>query len=194
VALVNPQLKPERARTLDITYSGLINTQWSYEASAYYNRVDDAILAINIDANTLQNRNSGQVDYSGIDLGLKGKILDIAELGLSYSYTHTDVKREEIGEITGLPKQMANAWVKVTPWAPLSLTLSEEVRDSSYSNSDGSQIAAGFALTNLRADYQLFKELSLNASVNNLFDRSYEYSEGFIEQGRNFWLGLEYRM
>jgi len=194
VALVNPQLKPEQARTLDITYSGLINAQWSYEASAYYNRVDDAILAINIDANTLQNRNSGQVDYSGIDLGLKGKILDIAELGLSYSYTHTDVKREEIGEITGLPKQMANAWVKVTPWAPLSLTLSEEVRDSSYSNSDGSQIAAGFALTNLRADYQLLEELSLNASVNNLFDRSYEYSEGFIEQGRNFWLGLEYRM
>ncbi|QUN05374.1 TonB-dependent receptor [Shewanella yunxiaonensis] len=194
VALVNPQLKPERARALDITYNGLFNSQWSYEASAYYNRVDDAILAINIDADTVQNRNSGRVDYRGVDLGISGHVSTYAQMGLSYSYTHADVKRQELGEITGLPEQMGNAWVKLTPWDPLSLTVSEEIRSSSYSDSDGSQIAAGFAVTNLRADYQLLPRLSLNTSVNNLFDRSYEYAEGFIEQGRNFWLGVEYHL
>ncbi len=33
---------------------------------------------------------------------------------------------------------------------------------------------------------------SVNASVNNLFDTKYAYSEGFIEEGRNFWAGIEY--
>ncbi|HHU9761771.1 TPA: hypothetical protein ACULDF_002982, partial [Escherichia coli] len=26
----------------------------------------------------------------------------------------------------------------------------------------------------------------------NLFDTKYAYSEGFIEEGRNFWAGIEY--
>ncbi|MCH1923522.1 TonB-dependent receptor [Shewanella sp. C32] len=194
IALVNPHLKAERARALDLTYSGLLGADWSYEASAYYNRVDDAILAINIDANTLQNRNSGRVNYAGVDLGLQGKIANIAEVGLSYSYTHADVKRQEIGVITGLPKHMGNAWFKLTPWQPVSITLAEEIRSSSDSNSDGSQVAAGFAVTNMRVDYQVLESFSINASANNLFDRSYQYDEGFIEQGRNFWLGVELRL
>ncbi|MFQ6371667.1 TonB-dependent receptor plug domain-containing protein [Shewanella sp. YIC-542] len=194
VALVNPQLSPERAKALDITYSGLVNDAWSYEASLYYNRVQDAILAINIDANTLQNRNSGRVDYHGVDVGLKGDVSDMLQLGLSYSYTHANVKRQEIGEITGLPKQMANIWLTLSPWDTLKLTLAQEMRASSYSNSDGSQLAAGFAVTRLQADYQLLEQLNLNLAVNNLFDRQYQYAEGFLEQGRNFWLGIEYRL
>lgn len=31
------------------------------------------------------------------------------------------------------------------------------------------------------------------ALVNNLFDTRYYYSEGFIEEGRNFWAGVEYK-
>lgn len=76
---------------------------------------------------------------------------------------------------------------------PLSITLSEEARSSSYSNSDGSQKAAGFAITHLRADYAIGHGFSVNASVNNLFDTRYVYSEGFIEEGRNYWAGIEYQ-
>lgn len=194
VAIVNPHLDAERARSIDITYNGLFSDDWSYEASIYYNRVDDAIQAVNIDANTLQNRNIGQVDYSGVDIGLKGRINSIAEMGLSYSYTNSDVKSGQIGEITGLPTQMANAWITVTPWEPIGITLAEEARSSNYSNSDASQVAAGFAITNIRVDYTASENVKLNASVNNLFDHSYEYSEGFIEQGLNYWLGVEVKI
>lgn len=40
--------------------------------------------------------------------------------------------------------------------------------------------------------YTLGHGFSVNASVNNLFDTQYAYSEGFIEEGRNFWAGVEY--
>lgn len=72
IAIVNPQLKPERAR-------GGFNLEWclharlGFEVSVYYNRVSDAILSHNIDADTIQNQNSGTVDYSGLDAGIKGK-------------------------------------------------------------------------------------------------------------------------
>jgi iron complex outermembrane receptor protein len=42
------------------------------------------------------------------------------------------------------------------------------------------------------ADYAIGHGFSVNASVNNLFDTRYYYSEGFIEEGRNFWAGVEY--
>ncbi|MFP1527826.1 hypothetical protein ACLB1R_12070 [Escherichia coli] len=51
--------------------------------------------------------------------------------------------------------------------------------------------AAGFAVTHIEPDY-LGHGFSVNASVNNLFDTQYAYSEGFIEEGRNFWAGVEY--
>lgn len=192
IAIVNPQLKPERARGVDLTWNGAFTHDWGFEVSVYYNRVSDAILSHNIDADTIQNQNSGTVDYSGLDAGIKGKISNILDVGLSYALIHADAKRKDIGKITDLPTQTMTAWMTLKPWEPLSVTLSEEARSSSYSNSDGSQKAAGFAVIHIRADYTLGHGFSVNASVNNLFDTKYAYSEGFIEEGRNFWAGIEY--
>ncbi|EFN7214562.1 TonB-dependent receptor [Escherichia coli] len=192
IAIVNPQIKPERARGVDLTWNGAFTHDWGFEVSVYYNRVSDAILSHNIDADTIQNQNSGTVDYSGLDAGIKGKISNILDVGLSYALIHADAKRKDIGKITDLPTQTITAWMTLKPWEPLSVTLSEEARSSSYSNSDGSQKAAGFAVTHIRADYTLGHGFSVNASVNNLFDTKYAYSEGFIEEGRNFWAGIEY--
>jgi len=193
LAIVNPQLKAERARSLDLTLSGNFTPQWSYEVSAYYNRVSDAILSHSIDADTTQNQNSGRVDYTGLDLGLKGSPFAMLDVGLSYGLIHADPKRQDIGKITSLPVHTFTGWLKFTPWQPLQVTLSEEARSSSYGNTDGSQKAAGFAVTHLRADYAIGHGFSVNASVNNLFDTRYVYSEGFIEEGRNYWAGVEYK-
>lgn len=192
IAIVNPQLKPERARSVDLTWNGYINPAWGYEASVYYNRVSDAILSHNLNADTVQNQNSGRVDYTGLDLGIKGSPFAMLDVGLSYGLIHADAKREDAGKITDLPTQTLTTWLTFTPWQPLKFTVSEEARSSSYSNSDGSQKAPGFAVTHLRADYAIGKGFSVNASVNNLFDTRYYYSEGFIEEGRNYWAGVEY--
>ncbi|MFP1527825.1 TonB-dependent receptor domain-containing protein [Escherichia coli] len=104
IAIVNPQLKPgTRSR-------GGFNLEWCLHArlgsvSVYYNRVSDAILSHNIDADTIQNQNSGTVDYSGLDAGIKGKISNILDVGLSYTLIHADAKRKDIGKITDLPTQ-----------------------------------------------------------------------------------------
>jgi iron complex outermembrane receptor protein len=89
---VNPYLKPERARSIDLTWNGHITDSWAYEISTYYNRVSDAILSINIDADTVQNQNSGRVDYTGLDLGIKGSPFEMLDVGLSYGLIHADSK------------------------------------------------------------------------------------------------------
>ncbi|QCT19201.1 TonB-dependent receptor [Jejubacter calystegiae] len=193
VGLINPSLQPERARGIDVTLSGSPWRSWDYEISVYYNRISDAILTQSIDPGHDQNRNSGRIDFSGLDLGIKGDITDYLSVGISYGLIHASPKSKEIRHITGAPTQSVNGWLTITPIPKLRLTLSEEARTSSYSTTQYDFKAAGFAVTHLRADYDVGYGLSVNVSVNNLFDSRYAYSEGFIEEGRNFWLGMAYK-
>jgi iron complex outermembrane receptor protein len=192
-AIVNPNLNSERALNVELRYKGYFSEHWGYDSSVYYNRVKDAILAHNISPTVVQNRNSGRVDYSGFDLGINGKLSDYFTAGLNYGYIHSDVKNKSIGEITGLPKNKLFAWLKAQPTPALSFTVMQEARSWSHSNSNGRQKARGFAKTDIRSDYNVGGGFSVNASVNNVFDKDYAYTEGFIEEGRNYWLGVNYR-
>ncbi|HDN2511608.1 TPA: TonB-dependent receptor [Providencia rettgeri] len=195
---INPHLDAERALTYDLTYKGYVTPQWTYTTSAYYNHVSDAIMAHHIGKNNdggdlLQNRNSGKVDYFGIDLGTTGQITDWMEAGLSYGYIHADPKHYSVKHVAELPTHKAFAWVKFTPHEPFSITVTEEARSWAFNYVDAESKVRGFAKTDLRLDYDLGQGVSVNSSVNNLFDKSYEYTNGYIEEGRNYWLGVEYK-
>ncbi len=125
---------------MDLTWNGAFTHDWGFEVSVYYNRASDAILSHNIDADTIQNQNSGTVDYSGLDAGIKGENQQYTGCRIELRPDlYADAKRKDIGKITDLPTQTMTAWMTLKPWEPLSVTLSEEARSSSYSNSDGSQ-------------------------------------------------------
>ncbi|WP_232625518.1 TonB-dependent receptor plug domain-containing protein [Pectobacterium parmentieri] len=192
-ALVNPNLKPERAQNLELNYRGGLTEGWGYDASVYYNRVSDAILAHNITPSLIQNRNSGRVDYYGMDLGIHGDVKDWLTVGVNYGLIHSDAKRKDIGNIVDLPKHKVFAWATITPVEPVSITVMEEARSWGFNNSDNNDKTRGFAMTNVRVDYRLGAGFSVNASVNNLFDTAYAYQEGYVEEGRNYWLGVAYQ-
>lgn len=196
--VINPHIDAERALTYDLTYKGHINPKWSYTSSVYYNHVTDAIMAHRVGVNKnggniLENRNSGKVDYFGLDLGTTGEVTDWMEVGLSYGYIHADPKHYSVKHVTELPTHKAFAWVKFTPYEPFSITVTEEARSWAFNYVDDDSKVRGFAKTDLRLDYDLGQGVSVNTSVNNLFDKSYEYTNGYIEEGRNYWLGIEYK-
>lgn len=196
--VINPHIDTERALTYDLTYKGHITPAWSYTSSVYYNHVSDAIMAHRVGVNKkggyiLENRNSGKVDYFGLDLGTTGKVTDWMEVGLSYGYIHADPKHYSVKHVAELPTHKAFAWVKFTPYEPFSITVTEEARSWAFNYVDTDSKVRGFAKTDLRLDYDFGQGISVNTSANNLFDKSYEYTNGYIEEGRNYWLGIEYK-
>lgn len=82
--------------------------------------------------------------------------------------------------------------VQFTPYESLSITATEEARSWAFNYIDKDDKIHGFAKTDIRMDYNLNHGLSINLSINNLFDKSYQYTKGYIEEGRNYWLGIEY--
>ena len=51
----------------------------------------------------------------------------------------------------------------------------------------------GYGLANVSAAYAWNKEWSLQARINNLFDREYELARGYGTQGVNAFLGVRYQ-
>lgn len=192
-ALVNPHLQPERARIIDLSWSGELDEYCRDEIGAYYNHLTNAILSHDIDAQTVQNRNSGEVNYRGLDIGLNGMWGEKARAGLNYGLINDEVKQRSAGKITGLPTQTLTAWLTITALENWSMTLAEEARAASDSDSSATRKAAGYAISHLRMDLQLGKGFSVNSAVQNLFDKAYALTEGFDEAGRQYWAGLEYR-
>ncbi len=192
--IINPNLDPERALSFDMTYEGYLNEKWGYQTSLYYNRVSDAIMAHTLYRHgeaLFQNQNSGRVDYLGLDIGTKGKMTDWLELGLNYSYIHSDPK--QVDHIEGLPKHKAYMWLTFIPVEQVRFTIMEEAQSWTYNRIDENDKLAGYTKTDLRLDYDVGYGISVNASINNLFDKSYQYTQGYIEDGRNYWLGAEYK-
>jgi len=70
---------------------------------------------------------------------------------------------------------------------------SAEYNSKRYSTDDGKRIAAGFSMVNAKLSYTLQKDVTLEAGVNNLLDRNYAYTEGYYEEGRNFFANMNYR-
>ncbi|HGN1207324.1 TonB-dependent receptor [Proteus mirabilis] len=193
--IINPNLDPERALSFDMTYEGYLNEKWGYQTSLYYNRVSDAIMAHTLYRHgeaLFQNQNSGRVDYLGLDIGTKGKMTDWLELGLNYSYIHSDPK--QVDHIEGLPKHKAYMWLTFIPVEQVRFTIMEEAQSWTYNRIDENNKLAGYTKTDLRLDYDVGYGISVNASINNLFDKSYQYTQGYIEDGRNYWLGAEYKL
>nr|WP_229254916.1 TonB-dependent receptor [Dyadobacter sp. CECT 9623] len=58
-----------------------------------------------------------------------------------------------------------------------------------YSTSYGTE-AKAFTLVNAKASVKLYKFLSAEAGLNNIFDVNYSLVEGFPEAGRNFFVNL----
>ncbi|MGE9551851.1 hypothetical protein ACQPT2_11660 [Erwinia amylovora] len=142
-ALVNPRLQPEWARIIDPSWSGELGECWRDEIGAYYNHLTNAILSHDIDAQTVQNRNSDEVNYCGLDIGLNGTWGEKARAGLHYGPINDEVRQRSAGKITGLPTQTLTAWLTITALENWSMTLAEEARSASDSDSSATCKAAG---------------------------------------------------
>ena len=61
-----------------------------------------------------------------------------------------------------------------------------------YEDTANTTRLAGYALVNLYAGYQLDADWSLQARLNNVFDKEYELSSNFNTLGSNLFVSVSY--
>lgn len=197
-ALPNPDLNSERANHFELGYENNLSQNWQWDAAIFYSYVRDLIQSVSI-ANSLcatppcsQMQNIGKARVQGFDGGLRGDF-KAWKFGVSYSYLSRKNLDDSSVHLTDTPRHKIVgdiAWYPISVW---SVTATAEASSSRYTTTNGLQQTSGFGIANLKTGYRLFDEkLLIEAGVHNVFDRLYEYSEGFPEAGRTIFAQANY--
>ncbi len=173
----NPDLKPEKIRTVELGVDQYIGENYKAGINGFYTRISDLIEQVTDANGLLVYENQSQVEAKGAELYAEGRW----ENGFisRINYTYQDVRNTNSARfVTNSPRHIAKASLT----APLPLRKSfatlEGVYNSARLNSLGERIAGGviFNLTLLSRD--IIENLDLSASVYNLFDSRYSHPAG----------------
>ncbi len=197
-AIPNPYLNPEEAMIYELGYQHLLFGDFTVEGTFFFNDVTDYILEKTVPdpdnpgKTVIQNQNIGNVNLYGFELWFRGHLFKQLEAG--FNFTHTKAENNSTNdEITNVPACKAFAYLLYTPIERLKFLGDIEYDSSRYSSTDGVRVAKGFALINTKVIYEVFKGFTAEFGINNLFDKDYEYDEGYPEPGRTFFGHIRYR-
>jgi iron complex outermembrane receptor protein len=189
-AIPNPDLKAETATHYEAAYSDQYSPRLQLQASAFYSRLTDAIQQVNnVQPGVYQFQNTGRAAFYGGDVSLTVPVSSAFAAGAQYSY----IRRENLSNpdltFIDVPNHKIFTYAQARIARRVALIGSVEYNSSRYSTSYGVQ-TGGFMLANVKGSVQVYKFVSLEGGVNNLFDRNYALAEGFPEPGRNFFVNL----
>lgn len=191
-AIPNPDLKPENSLNFDLSYTGKFIDKINIQTAIFYSHINDAMLNVsNVEPGKSQIQNMGSARFYGAEAGVRYDILKNLMLGVNYTFVQRDNLTEPDVLFTDVPTSKVFGYVQYEPIKSLRFMANVEYNSSRYSTSYGIQTPQ-YTLLNFSASYKVWKYMSLEAGLNNIFDKNYSVVEGYPEEGRNFFVTLRF--
>ncbi|GAB3766873.1 TonB-dependent vitamin B12 receptor [Ramlibacter monticola] len=179
----NPDLQPEKGRNYDLALT------WAQDGhQVQLVRFDNRIRGFMTNTTLPQNIPHARID--GWTLGYTGAF---GRLALRGSLDLLDPRNE--GDGTQLPRRAKEQVTAGADWTQGAWTFGGKVLAAGerFDDAANANRLAGYATIDLYADWQLARDWSLQAKVNNLADREYETALGYNQAGRAFYLTLRWQ-
>jgi vitamin B12 transporter len=190
----NPNLKPETAKNSE---AALIWERGAHLASAtyYHNKVKNLI---DWEVDTYRNVNTALLE--GITLSYAGQF-GAWNLRASYDWLNAENQSKNAAGV-GYERLGRRARNKASvalshTWGALEsgvevIGVGRRYDNNYLKNAASKEELGGYALANLTARYALTREISLEARLNNLFDKKYETARYYGTDGFNAFIGVRY--
>ena len=203
---------PEVSDTFELGYKA----NWqsvTFDTAIYYMDVDDGIVHAYNDAGQRYLTNANRVIHKGVEAAVSWQIN--AQLTISTAYSQAKHEFDEHDKFTGnemaaAPEYIANVRVRYMPSFLNGFTAMMEVQSigeywlddaNSQDNEGNDRIEDGYTIANLKARYQVSKQLSFHARVLNLADEeyaqeaSYRYGKTSYSPGapRTVYIGFNFQ-
>jgi vitamin B12 transporter len=182
----NPNLNPERSRSLELGVRHRFSTDQTLKASLYDTHIEDLIAfegpgfqAINVAEATVRGL---EVEH-GIASGAWRLTNAVTLQRTRNERTDTSLLQRPDAKLSTLLERDFSKRAA----AGAELILSSSRRDVS-----GGEIA-GYGVVNLAARYALRRDLTLEGRLENLFDKKYQLIDGFNTPDRSLFVTLRYR-
>lgn len=188
----SPDLEAERATHYELGYAGPLAANGFIDAALFRSDITDSIQQVTVAPQgdcaptCAQYQNIAKARHTGVEVAVEGSA-GPWELAASYTWLLRENLSNTRVRPTDTPRHrlFAAATWHHGAWR---VTASGEGASKRHSASDGSQVAAGYAVYHLKAGYRFANGSLVEAGVRNLFDRLYAYSEGYPEAGRNYFV------
>ncbi|NHO33498.1 TonB-dependent receptor plug domain-containing protein [Acetobacter fallax] len=198
--LGNPNLKAERLIGYDAgVEQKLLNNHLNFGATWYDNRVQNLIqssLEIQSGNYIYSYANVAKARMYGVEAFLNWKALETLEFNLNYTWTHG---RDETND-TVLQRRPQHKFNFNTTWTPVKdLTFSGNIlyvsgwRDLPVIGTETCSLCAkghGYFTIDIAANYKINRYVSVFARADNLLNRQYEQSLGYLQPGRGGYAGF----
>lgn len=189
-AIPNPDLGAEVAVNYDLSYSGKIAEKLNLQASVFKSDINDIIQQVdNVQPGRFQLQNAGKAKFYGAEAGIDYQVINGLKLGSNYSFIKRKNKTNPAILFTNVPEHKVFGYVDYSFLKRADILVSVEHNSDRYSTSYGTQ-AKAYTLVNSKVSVKLYKFISAEAGLNNIFDTNYSLVEGFPEAGRNFFVNL----
>jgi iron complex outermembrane recepter protein len=181
----NPDLNPQKSRSYEVGYKGILGKKFRADISLFYIEVEDEIVPYQL-ANQVGRtyfRNAGLSERKGLEMGLTYKIR--SGLTTYFNYTYSDFQYKNYvttagkfdGNILpGIPKH--NIYGEIRYFPRIGIYAIAQVRSISKLYADDANLTTNnsYATVNLRVGYRKqFKSLTIEPfiGINNLFNEIY---------------------
>ena len=205
----NPTLKPERSRSADIGVSHVLLPQLTVEATAFFNRYDDLIVAVGgsfADASRYRTDNISNARARGLELESAWRGPRGVHARLAYTWMSTEILAVDRSAAAPPPFAVGDplirrprhqgavdlGWTRSAFSAFTTVRVRGEVLDvePSFGSFGGVFTAAGFTVVDAGASWRLTPHVEVFGRGLNLLDRQYEEAFGYPAPGRLGMVGL----
>lgn len=191
-AIPNPDLQPENTLNMALQYTDTRIKKVSLDGSIFYSHIQNVIQNVsNVQYDTLkrqwlsQSQNKGKAAYYGAEAAITWEVSSHFTTGWNYTF----IKRKNLDNpnihFTDVPEHKAIGWLQYHI-SRVGVLVNGEYNAGRYSTSYGTTVP-GFFLLHASAQVKIMPWLQLQGGVNNIFDKNYMLTEGYPEQGRNYF-------
>jgi len=191
-AIPNPDLKSESALNYEVSYSEIFLKKLKFQASLFYSKLNNTIQSVsNVQPGLSQLQNTGIAEFYGLEGSLDCSLLKGLNSGVNYTYIERhNLSKSEI-KFTDVPAHKLIGYIRYSPLKNSYIIASAEYNTKRYSTTYGAYVG-GFMVVNTKASFKIWKWLGVEGGINNILDRNYSLSEGYPEQGRNYFINFIY--
>lgn len=192
----NPDLKPERGNSFDIGFDRKLGNIGLLRFTFFNNLVDETI-AYNFETFTYEN--IGQVRTRGVETALNLKLFRNVFLFANYT-ANNPIILDSINPLE-IGKELRFAGADSFNWG-LSYEnlrgwyvgiLMHSLEDYPIDNTN-TEFLPGYTTIDLKLRVPIQENLTLNGSIENIFDRRFQLFPGFPDGGRNLQVGLSWKL
>ncbi len=206
-AIPNPNIKPERATSVEVGGETQIS-KINLSGAVFYSDLKDALIQIPVQLGpplglVNQTRNAGDGEYYGAEVAVTADVTDAIQIGGNYTYIHRELTDPTNAAFRpqGVPDHKLFAYADWRVTDTVRITPSVEAVSKRWTVTSSSLITppryyktGDYVLANLAVQWSVTPKIDLVVGGRNLFDKDYQLVDGFPEEGRSFFADLRMRL